>query len=541
MIISIAALAPSSGDELSGEQIKLDVFRPGGSDRDIDGQAGDDEGRNALPPDQALLGLVTGLVVGIPVLAETEALRAWLSHPGERSIQLHLPIARIPGIFQSGPEFHPEHSVADWVCQHQQPLVIAVETENRFPNFMQWLLKRGIKFLCAIPLTFENRVTGVIGLASARPDAFEGLDLSRLRRDVTRAVMTVIQGGTVRSMPRMITRAQGELQHLDEGVGPEDNFEGIIGRSAAINILSEQIKIVAPTHSTALISGETGTGKELVARAIQNLGPRRQRPFVTVNCAAIPAGLIESELFGHERGAFTGALNRRTGRFELADGGTLFLDEIGDIPLELQPKLLRVLQEQEFERIGGTQTTKVDVRIVAATSRDLPRMVAEGGFRADLYYRLNVFPLRVPALRERPEDIPLLVRHFVELSPRPDGNRITQISARAMTALLRYPWPGNVRELKNFIERSVILSPGNVLLPPLDELKAVAAERAVVDQGDFSTPTTMKDAQRRHLIQALAESNWVVGGPKGAAARLGLQRTTMLAMMKRLGISRLQA
>jgi formate hydrogenlyase transcriptional activator len=324
-------------------------------------------------------------------------------------------------------------------------------------------------------------------------------------------------------------------------VSPEDNFEGIIGRSAAINALTEQIKVVAPTSSTALILGETGTGKELIARAIHNLSPRRNRAFIKVNCAAIPAGLIESELFGHERGAFTGAISRRTGRFEMADGGTLFLDEIGDIPLELQPKLLRVLQEQEFERIGSTQTTRVNVRIVAATSRDLPRMVAAREFRADLYYRLNVFPLRVAALRERSEDIPLLVRHFVELYSTKANKRVSDVPMETMEVLLRYPWPGNVRELQNVIERAVILSPGRILRPSLDELQQLPQITDAVGTDKHDDRTTLKDAEREHIIKALAATNWVLGGPKGAGARLGLARTSLISKMQKLGITRAQA
>jgi formate hydrogenlyase transcriptional activator len=257
-----------------------------------------------------------------------------------------------------------------------------------------------------------------------------------------------------------------------------------------------------------------------------------------VNCAAIPSGLLESELFGHERGAFTGAIARKIGRFELANGGTLFLDEIGDIPPELQPKLLRVLQEQEFERLGSTQTTRVDVRVVAATSRDLPQMVANREFRSDLYYRLNVFPVRLPALRERPEDIGLLVRHFVDLCARRMKKKVDRVPNEAMETLLTHHWPGNVRELQNFIERAVILSPGKVLRPPLAELKQSA-------DGPDASPApramTLKDAEREHILQALAETNWVIGGPKGAAARLGLQRTTMISKMQRLAISRAQA
>ncbi len=335
------------------------------------------------------------------------------------------------------------------------------------------------------------------------------------------------------------SRRKAEL--LKNDVPLDDNFEGIIGQSAAMHALCGLIKVVAPTGSTAIILGETGTGKELIARAIHNRSPRRDHPFIKVNCAAIPAGLIESELFGHERGAFTGAIGRRTGRFEMADGGTLFLDEIGDIPLELQPKLLRVLQEQEFERIGSTQTTRVNVRIVAATSRDLPRMVVVREFRADLYYRLNVFPLRVPALRERLGDIPLLVRHFVELYSRKAGKRITDVAAETLNVLSGHSWPGNVRELQNVIERAVILSTGKLLRPSLDELQPCSQPEEAVGADAKGHQTTLKDVEREHIVRALAATNWVVGGPEGAAARLGLQRTTLIGKMQKLGITRAQA
>jgi formate hydrogenlyase transcriptional activator len=344
-----------------------------------------------------------------------------------------------------------------------------------------------------------------------------------------------------RRLPEIQESFPDEAAYLEEEVSSEDNFEGIIGRSSASSSLRNDIKVVAPTNSTVLILGETGTGKELIARAIHNLSSRRDRPFIKVNCAAIPAGLIESELFGHERGAFTGAVGRRTGRFEMANGGTLFLDEIGDIPLELQPKLLRVLQEQEFERIGSTQTTRVNVRIVAATSRDLPRMVAEREFRADLYYRLNVFPLSVPALRERSGDIPLLVRHFVDLYAKRMNKPVEDVPINIMEAFFRYSWPGNVRELQNVIERAVILSPGKILRLPVAELQQSSSISAALQPNGITNQATLKDMEREHIVQALAATNWVLGGPKGAGARLGLARTTLIAKMQRLGISRAQA
>ena len=324
---------------------------------------------------------------------------------------------------------------------------------------------------------------------------------------------------------------------LGEPLRQEDQFEGIIGGSQSLREVFAQLKIVAPTDSTVLLLGETGTGKELVAHALHKRSARRDRPFVRVNCAAIPSGLLESELFGHERGSFTGAIARKIGRFEMAHGGTIFLDEIGDIPAELQPKLLRVLQEQEFERLGSTQTIRVNVRVVAATSRNLPQMVADRQFRSDLYYRLNVFPIRLPALRERSDDIPLLVRHFVQGFARRMQKSIDHVSVESMNALLGYSWPGNVRELQNLIERAVILSPGKVLRLPLSELNQHNSFADIPGQSPGSR-LTLKDAEREHIIQALAETNWIIGGLKGAAARLGLKRTTLISKMQRLGISR---
>jgi formate hydrogenlyase transcriptional activator len=311
----------------------------------------------------------------------------------------------------------------------------------------------------------------------------------------------------------------------------QNGFEGIVGSSTALQGVLDQIRIVAPTDSTVLIEGETGTGKELIAHAIHTNSRRRGRPFVKLNCAAIPLGLLESELFGHEKGAFTGAVAQKIGRFEAANGGTLFLDEIGDIPLELQAKLLRVLQEQEFERLGSTITHRVDVRVVAATNQDLTRLVAERKFRMDLYYRINVFPLTVPALRHRLEDIPMLVAHFVHRYAKRMARQIEKITSDAMEALVCYAWPGNIRELQNFIERAVILTNGNVLcLPALPSGTVIPTE-----------PITLAEAERDHILNALRESNWVVGGAAGAAARLGVKRTTLMSKMRRRGLSRAMA
>jgi formate hydrogenlyase transcriptional activator len=293
----------------------------------------------------------------------------------------------------------------------------------------------------------------------------------------------------------------------------------------------EQVQRVAPTGSTALIQGETGTGKELIAHAIHDLSSRVGRPFIKLNCAAIPFDLLESELFGHEKGAFTGAVAQKVGRFELADKGTLFLDEVGDIPLALQPKLLRVLQEQEFERLGGTRTHRVDVRLVAATHRNLVEMVKRNEFRSDLYYRLNVFPIPLPPLRERREDIPALVKHYVEIYACRMNKQIEHISPETMSALVSYPWPGNIRELQNFIERSVIVTSGDILQPPLASLTNAAEVQSV-------GAITLEDAERDHIRKALEQTRWVVAGPNGAAARLGIKRSTLYFRMQKLGISR---
>ena len=313
----------------------------------------------------------------------------------------------------------------------------------------------------------------------------------------------------------------------------EPGFEHIIGRSAALRRVLREVEVVAPTDSGVLIQGETGTGKELIAQAIHNRSARRDRPFIKVNCAAIPSGLLESELFGHEKGAFTGAIMRKPGRFELADKGTLFLDEVGDIPLDLQAKLLRVLQEHEFERLGSTRTQQVDVRVIAATHRDLKQMVEEGTFRSDLFYRLHVFPLTVPALSDRSEDIPLIVRHFVNKYSQRMNRQIETISTRTMEVLTNHSWPGNVRELQNFIERSVILSPGTSLQAPLDELKEDTVQRVHAADTQLST---LEEMEREHVLRALKESNWVTGGPRGAAIKLGMKRTTLAYRIRKLGI-----
>jgi formate hydrogenlyase transcriptional activator len=335
---------------------------------------------------------------------------------------------------------------------------------------------------------------------------------------------------TTQATPARPARTNNELT-LEEERRSGLNFEGIVGESRALRQALRLVEMVAPTDSTVLLVGETGTGKELIARALHARSPRRQRALVKVNCAAIPSGLMESELFGHERGAFTGAITQKVGRLELADQGTLFLDEVGDMPLELQPKLLRVLQEREFERLGSMRATKVDVRLVAATHRDLEGMVTDRQFRADLYYRLNVFPIEVPPLRKRAEDVPLLVSHFVQHFARRIGRMIEIIPTETMDFLIEYPWPGNIRELQNLIERAVILSPGRVLEVPLNHLKSRATP--VQSEGKHQT---LEHAERELILATLKDTKWVLSGPNGAATRLGLNRSTLQFRMKKLGI-----
>jgi len=335
----------------------------------------------------------------------------------------------------------------------------------------------------------------------------------------------------------MISLAEVVSPIADREARDRSGTDEIIGASLALRRVLRDVDVVSPTDSTVLIQGETGTGKELVARAIHDRSARRARPFVKLNCAAIPTGLLESELFGHERGAFTGAIRQKIGRFEVADGGTLFLDEIGELPLELQPKLLRILQEQEFERVGGQRTLRVDVRLIAATNRDLAGMVAEQLFRDDLFYRLNVFPIDVPPLRHRREDIPALVEHFVRRFARQMNRRIEIIPRDAIAALQQYAWPGNIRELANVVERATILSPGPTLEISVAELERLAA-RASHPGASGDHPATLVELERAHILAVLKKTNWLIAGPRGAAARLGMKRTTLHSLIKRLGIER---
>jgi formate hydrogenlyase transcriptional activator len=416
--------------------------------------------------------------------------------------------------------------------------VIATKAEI---NSSRTAIAEGINSLCYLPLMSRDSVLGALSLSSTREGAFGEADvtfLSQAANQIALAIANALAYGEIASLKDKLAQ---EVVYLQDEIRTELKFEEIVGHSDVLLRLLAQIETVAPLDSTVIIYGETGTGKELIARAIHNLSSRRSNAFVKLNCAAIPTGLLESEMFGHERGAFTGAITQRVGRFELANRGTVFLDEIGEIPLEVQPKLLRVLQEREFERLGSTRTLRTDARLIAATNRDLEAMVQDQKFRSDLYYRVNVFPVRVPPLRERREDIPLLVRHFVQQFSLRMGRSVERIPSETMNALARYDWPGNIRELQNVIERAVIVSTGPVLQVPLDHLNTRVPSAVVANGGIASGDVgkmrgALEDAERRQILTALKQTNWIVAGPRGAAALLGLKRSTLQAHMQRLGI-----
>ena len=393
------------------------------------------------------------------------------------------------------------------------------------------LSAEGLQSLCCVPMLRPTGPMGVFVLGSTRPYAFGSEDLGLMNQVAAQLAVAIENGRAAAEIAELKARLQKEHLPLDRSSRPEGPFADIVGESAVLQHALAQAATVAPSEATVLILGETGTGKELVARAIHSMSRRYGAPFIKLNCAAIPTGLLESELFGHEKGAFTGAISRKIGRMELANGGTLFLDEVGEIPLELQPKLLRVLQDHEFERLGSNHTIRVDLRLVAATNRDLPLSIARHQFRSDLFYRLSVFPIELPPLRKRREDIPQLVRHFVGLFEQELGRKIETVPYETLNALMEWHWPGNVRELENLIERSVILSEGNVLRVPLWELNNPL-------RSDRSQDHSLDSAEREHIIRILRETDGVISGPHGAARRLGLKRTTLQSKMLKLRISR---
>jgi len=452
-------------------------------------------------------------------------------------LQIHaldFPVSK--GLLQEGLSVAVDNSPTGRALTTRQPVFINRGDFEQFgSDIARRILDEGLKSACCLPLISHERPLGTLVVASLEEDNFPAKDAELLQHVANQIAIAVENSLAYHEEVKRANQLSEEKLYLQDEIRSEYNFEEIIGESAGLKDILGQLQTVAPTDSTILILGETGTGKELIARAIHHLSARRERTLVKVNCAAIPTGLLESELFGHEKGAFTGAIAQRVGRFELAHRGTLFLDEVGDIPLELQPKLLRVLQEQEFERLGSPRTTKVDVRLVAATNVDLARKAADHQFRMDLYYRLNVFPIVIPPLRERREDIPLLVRYFAQKYARRMKKPIDTVPVKAMAALTEYYWPGNVRELENFIERAVILSRGTELQLPLAELKQRTKAPATVSSNGLET---LEHAEREHIVRALGETRWVIGGARGAAARLGMKRTTLQSRMRKLGIDR---
>ncbi len=400
-------------------------------------------------------------------------------------------------------------------------------------SLAQAMYEIGIRSVCSVPLIAGDRIWGALNTSGLTDHAFGPSEVEYLQQVANQVAAAVQNAHAYREIAQLKDRLAQEKRYLEYEIRSANRTDDIVGSSPALKRVLDYAAIVADTDSTVLITGETGTGKERIARLIHGMSRRKDRNFIKLNCAAIPTGLLESELFGHEKGAFTGAISQKLGRLELADKGTLLLDEIGDIPLELQPKLLRVLQDQEFERLGGTKTIRVDVRLIAATNRDLVRAVEEKQFRSDLFYRLHVFPLHLPALRDRREDIPTLIHHFVEKCAARLHRRIEIIPDEAVQAMLQWSWPGNIRELENFVERSVILSEGNRLTPPLGEL------RAGVSLPPADSDRTLRDKERDHIIAILRQTRGTLSGPAGAAARLGLKRTTLQYKMQRLGISRM--
>ncbi len=425
-----------------------------------------------------------------------------------------------------------EGSPEGWVFTCGEPLVLHDLADRRFPrNVTGPMLKAGMKSACFVPLPGRERTMGTLNVARSAEGAFSARDMNLLGQVGNQVAIALDNALAFRRIGELKDKLAHEKLYLQAKLQTEYGFDEIVGESPTLRRILKQVETVAPTDATALLLGETGTGKELLARAIHNLSPRHDHMFVKFNCAAIPTGLLESELFGHEKGAFTGASAQRLGRLDLAHQGTLFLDEVGDIPLELQPKLLRALQEKEFERLGSSRTIPVDVRLIAATNRVLSKMVHAGEFRSDLYYRLKVFPIVVPPLRERREDIPLLVRYFVQKHALRMNKRIETIPPEVMEALANWEWPGNVRELGNFLERAVILTRGSILHVPLSELKTA---------DEAPSRGTLESVERDHILQALRETRGVIGGPRGAASRLGLNRSTLNSKMRKLNISRKQ-
>ncbi|HEU4892293.1 MAG TPA: sigma 54-interacting transcriptional regulator [Vicinamibacterales bacterium] len=466
-------------------------------------------------------------------IAEADHVGVALYDPDSEQLRLDLIYDRAHGFSTSGAMIPLNESAAGITFQRGSAGIFRrAEMEQRGWIGASLMKTEGVESMCCVPLVTRNGKLGTLYVGSPRPDAFSEGDVTLLGHASTQIAIALENARAYERLASLNAQLADEKQYLE--VELQHEFGEIVGTSPALRNVLSAVKTVAPTETTVLLLGETGTGKELFARAIHRLSARRDRPFVRTSVAALPATLLESELFGHEKGAFTGAAVSRAGRLEVANRGTLFLDEVGDIPMEMQPKLLRVLQEREFERLGSTRTQRIDVRIVAATNRDFDRMIEEGSFRSDLYYRLSVFPITIPPLRERAGDIPALAWHFVTQCARRLGRAVPTIPDAAMDALVRWSWPGNIRELQNVIERAVILSHSGTLVLPFQDLKAKTSKTSTSPK----PAATLKDAERETILRALRESGGVIAGPSGAAARLGLQRTTLQSKMRKLGIKR---
>lgn len=511
---------------------------------ELDGQVRDSEERyralltvsEVIATRRDLPALFHELAVQLVRVVHFDALSIVQHESATDTMRLHILNTTEPMPTGFSISLRPEDDPAGHVWRTQRPLVTSnIDELKHWPKLLERVKPYAVQSYCWLPLTTARRRFGALVFTSKQPATYAESDVPFLQLVANQVAVALENAIAFEEIEALRDKLAKEKDYLEEEVRTEYNFGDIVGENASLRTVLKQVETVAPTESTVLIRGETGTGKELIARAVHDLSQRNGRTFVKLNCAAIPTGLLESELFGHEKGAFTGAICQRIGRFELAHQGTLFLDEVGDIPLELQPKLLRVLQEQEFERLGGTKTIRVNVRLVAATHRDLTAMITEGRFRSDLYYRLNVIPITLPPLRERTDDIPRLVRHFTQGFARRMGRRIETIPLSVMDALVHYSWPGNVRELQNVIERAVILSKGPTLEVPPSDLQPAAAPGTALTA---AATVTLTDAERELILRALRETHWVVGGPKGAAARLGMKRSTLHEKMKRLGISR---
>ena len=481
---------------------------------------------------------------------------AAVSLPDEESGKFRLYVLDFPeskGIIKEGHLITPTDAVRR-ALETLQPVIFSTTAPEKFPPEVraELALVEGTKSICVTPLVSRARALGVLVVGRTTANPFSADEIDFLRKVAGPIAIAVENAMAFKEISELRNKLAQEKLYLEDEIRSEMGFEQIVGNSAALKHVLQMVETVAPSDSTVLLLGETGTGKELIARAIHDHSRRNQRIFVKLNCAAIPTGLLESELFGHEKGAFTGAIAQKAGRMELADQGTLFLDEVGDIPIEIQPKLLRALQEREFERLGSTHTRRVNVRLVAATNRDLEKMVADREFRSDLFYRLNVFPIRIPPLRERKEDIPLLVRYFAQKFSKQMQKRIETIPSAVVKGLTAWDWPGNIRELENFIERAVILSRGRSLEAPLSELRKTQPEKPAPSAPPERKPNMVdaagsqngRDAvlekyeskQRDEIVRALTECNGRVGGADGAAAQLGINRTTLLSRMKKFGI-----